>query len=278
MNISLQGLVVLLLFVAPGFLYSRAYLAARPRYGRAPELFQQTVLAVVGSALIHAFLISLVAVGILSYVAFTRDNPVVQEFFRVPTTVMDAPIAGVATYLLIAAIYVALSLVLARQAGARLGRLFPEHVPRWYRFVSGGDPPEQVLLWYTTLVEEPIRLGITTPRVVAWLRSGERFEGDEIGERDELAGRVGAHVDQFEVPGGPLVVVFGLELDVVLLALMDVGRHPARTHQRLQGTSDFPYRDPEISGAVGVDEDLDLWFGRGVVRIHRSQAGVVGGP
>lgn len=178
MSIDLQGLVVLLLFIAPGFLYSRAYLAARPRYQRAPDLFQQTVLAVVGSTLIHASLIGGLALGALVYTAWTRRAPLVRELFYIPATIADAPVSVVVTYSLIAVIYITASLILARRTGAWLGRLLPERAPRWYRFLAGGDPPEQVLLWYSTLVEEPLRRGIITPRVVAWLRSGERFEGN----------------------------------------------------------------------------------------------------
>lgn len=186
MSIDLQGLVLLLLFIAPGFLYSRAYLAARPRYQRAPDLFEQTVLAVVGSTLIHASLIGSLALGVLVYIGWTRRTPLVRELFYVPATAADAPVPVVAAYSLITAIYITASLILARRAGAWLGRLLPERAPRWYQFLAGGDPPEQVLLWYSTLVEEPLRRGMLTPRVVAWLRSGERFEGNLVEFRLSL--------------------------------------------------------------------------------------------
>ncbi len=184
MSIDLQGMVVLLLFIAPGFLYSRAYLAARPRYQRAPDLFQQTVLAVVGSTFIHAVLISVLALsaflGALVYTLWTGRIAIIQEIVYVPSTAADAPVLVVSAYSLITAIYIVTSLILARRAGAWLGRLLPERTPRWYRFLAGSDPPERVLLWYKTLFEEPLRRGIITPRVVAWLRSGERFEGNLV--------------------------------------------------------------------------------------------------
>jgi hypothetical protein len=177
MSVDLQGLVVLLLFIAPGFLYSRAYLAARPRYRREPNLFEQTVLAVVGSTLIHASLIGILALGVLIYTILARSAPSVQDLFSIPATLPDAPISIVATYSLIAAIYITISLMLAQRIGAWLGDLISKH-PHWHRFLPGGDPPEQVLLWYRTLVEEPLKRGISRPCVVAWLRSGERFEGN----------------------------------------------------------------------------------------------------
>jgi hypothetical protein len=199
MSINLQGLVLLLLFIAPGFLYSRAYLAARPRYQRAPDVFEQTVLAVVGSTLIHAGLIGGLSLVVLVYTARTGYAPRVRDLLFVPATLADAPVSVVAIYALVAAIYITASLILARRAGAWLGRLLPERAPFWYRLLAGGDPPERVLLWYSTLVEEPARQGISTPRVVAWLRSGEHFEGN--------------------------LVKFGLSLDeanVIELALEDV--------------------------------------------------------
>jgi hypothetical protein len=177
MSIDLKGLIALLLFIAPGFLYLRAYLAARPRYQRAPDLFQQTVLAVVGSTLIHSILVGIIAIGILAYAVWTGRDPIVREFFPIPTTAAEARVSVVAIYSLVATIYIAVSLILARRAGAWLGRLLPERTPKWYRILAGNVPTEQVLLWYTTLVEEPLRRGATRPRLVVWLRSGERFEG-----------------------------------------------------------------------------------------------------
>jgi hypothetical protein len=51
----------------------------------------------------------------------------------------------VAAYSLLAAIYITISLILARRVGDWLGRLSPERTPRrLYRFLAGGDPPEQV--------------------------------------------------------------------------------------------------------------------------------------
>jgi hypothetical protein len=79
MGVGLEGLVALLLFIAPGFLYSRSYLAARPHFQRVPELFQQTVLAVVGSALIHAGLLSISALLVLIYSVVTGHNPLCQD-------------------------------------------------------------------------------------------------------------------------------------------------------------------------------------------------------
>jgi len=187
MTVDLQGLVLLLLFIAPGFLYSRAYLAARPRYRRSPDVFEQTVLAVVGSAFVHALLIGLIGslvLGILALIYAVREGhaPLVRELFYIPpATAADVPVLVVALYLIVAAIYVTLSMVFARRAGAWFGHSLPKRAPRLYRLLTGSDPPEQeVLLWYSTLFEEPLQHGAKNPRVVAWLRSGERFEGNLV--------------------------------------------------------------------------------------------------
>lgn len=136
MSFDLQGLVLLLLFIAPGFLYSRAYLAARPRYQREPNLFEQTVLAVAGSTAIHAGLIGGLSLTVLIYAASTRRTPLIRQLLFIPTTLADAPVPVVATYSLIAAGYITTSLILARRVGAWLGRLVPERAPRWYRFLA----------------------------------------------------------------------------------------------------------------------------------------------
>jgi len=239
MSVDLQGLILLLLFIAPGFLYSRAYLAARPRYQRAPDLFQQTVLAVVGSTLIHASLIGGLALGVLVYTAWTRRALLVREFFYIPATAVDAPVSVVATYSLIAVIYITASLILARRAGVWLGRLLPERVPRWYRFLAGSDPPEQVLLWYSTLVEEPLRRGIVTPRVVAWLRSGERFEGNLV---------------ELRIPVG--------ETDVIELALENVTFHATEPVRSKPSASRASKPTPLPHHRVLLKSGDILWLGR----------------
>jgi len=176
MNIDLHGLIVLLLFLAPGFLYSRAYLRAKPRYQRTPDLFQQTVLAVAGSALIHAGLIAIVAFLVFIITILTGHNPLFEELLY--TSIAEIPLRSVTGYLLFGAFYIASSLFLAGGCGTLLGSLTPERIPRWLQILFGIEPSEQVLLWYSTFVEEPLRAGIVRSHMVVWLRSGERFEGN----------------------------------------------------------------------------------------------------
>jgi hypothetical protein len=174
MGINWQGLLLFLFFIAPGFLYSRAYLATRPRYRRFLHVFEQMVVALVGSTLIHASLISAVAVVVLVHSQFTGNDPFIRDLF--PTPLADAPVSVGARYSLIVVAYITASLLLAQRVGTWLG----EHAPRWYRFLAGDDPPKHVLLWYSTLVEEPLRSEVGRPRLVVRLRNGESFEGDLV--------------------------------------------------------------------------------------------------
>lgn len=174
MSINLQGIIALLLLIAPGFLYSRAYLAAKPRYQKTPDLFQQIVLAVVGSSLIHACFITFLAIAVFIYTSAAGHNFLIREF--IPDQFTDMTIRSLAFYSLFIAFYITFSLMLANHLGKRLG----QHRSRLFSIFGGGYPPEPIILWYSTLVEEPFQQDIASPRIIAWLRSGERFEGDLV--------------------------------------------------------------------------------------------------
>ena len=49
LNLNLESIVLLLFFIAPGFVFTRTYTAYRPRYFRQPSAFEQFVLAIVSS-------------------------------------------------------------------------------------------------------------------------------------------------------------------------------------------------------------------------------------
>jgi hypothetical protein len=193
MSINLQGVIFLLLFIAPGFLFSQSYLASRPRYYRQPDVFEQTVLSAVGSVLIHVCLTGILAGFALLYRLLSGHSPLTGEILASRNSLADYPLHVLAGYTLAAAIYLLLSLLLARRLGLALGKIEPEQAPRWYVRLLGQAPPGQVLLWYTALYEEPLRRGVDSPRLVAWLRNGERFEGDLATLR--LAGGEGNTVE-----------------------------------------------------------------------------------
>lgn len=186
MNVGLQweGLILLLLFVAPGFVFTRRYLAFRPpRYFRPPDAFEQMVIVIIASTLIHVGLLGSVATLILVHWLVTGKVVSLQDLLAPPGILLDLwsyPLPTLAGYVLAMALYLALSLFVARRAGEYLGKLAPERLPRWCKALLGANPPEQVLLWHRMLIEEPMEQGVFSPRVSVWMRSGERFEGNLI--------------------------------------------------------------------------------------------------
>jgi hypothetical protein len=175
-DLQLQGFVLLLTFIAPGFLFSRSYTAFRPRYYRAPDVFEQTVMTVVASTLIHTLFVGILSLLALVYWGFRGQSPLLRDVLDVP--LKNYPLWMLTVNALVVVVYLLLSLVFAYRTGAFLGRLSAEEYPRWLSRFLGERPPESVLLWYTVLREEPIKLEVFPPRVITWLRSGERFEGD----------------------------------------------------------------------------------------------------
>jgi amino acid transporter len=171
-DLQWQGLVLLLIFVAPGFLFSRSYTAFRPRYYRTPDVLEQIVLSVVASTLIHALFMGILALLALAYWAYWNLRgwpPLLRDVLVIP--LRDYPLWMLTVNALIAVAYLLLSLVFAYRAGAFLGRLSAEGVPHWLRWILGRIPPDSVLLWHTVLQEEPIKRGVFPPRLVTWLRS-----------------------------------------------------------------------------------------------------------
>jgi hypothetical protein len=183
-DLQFQGLALLLIFIAPGFLFSRSYAAFRPRYHRSPDVFEQMVLSVVASTLIHALFVGILAVGEFIYWTYWRLkgwSPLLKDALSTPLE--DYPLSHITGYALLATIYVLFGLTLAYRTGAFLGRLSAEQVPRWLGRILGPRPPEGILLWHTVLQEEPIKQGIFPPRLNIRLRSGENFEGNLVSLR-----------------------------------------------------------------------------------------------
>ena len=65
LSLNLESIILLLFFIAPGFVFTRTYTAYRPRYYREAHAFEQFVLAIVGSTIIHAVLLTLIALAVL---------------------------------------------------------------------------------------------------------------------------------------------------------------------------------------------------------------------
>jgi hypothetical protein len=178
LSLNIESIILLLIFIAPGFLYMRTYTAYRPRYYRAPNNFAQFVLAIVGSVIIHATILTGIALGLVGYWAITGRVIYVDHIFYTTIPFSSYPLSMLAVYVLVGVLYLALSLVLARRFAAFLGSRIGPNRPRWWKRIMGEDPPEPFLLWHTVLQIEPLLLDLIPPHLEIQLRSGEYFEGD----------------------------------------------------------------------------------------------------
>jgi hypothetical protein len=178
LNFNFESIVLLLFFIAPGFLFTRTYTAYRPRYYRAPNTFTQIVLAIVGSAIIHATTLTAVAVGLLLYWLSLGRPAYTLTLFNPNVPLSNYTLPQLSLLIFASIIYLAVSLVLARRFATFFGRRPISIRPRWWRFILGDDPPEPTLLWHTMLQIEPYELDLIPPQLTIQMRSGEYFEGD----------------------------------------------------------------------------------------------------
>jgi hypothetical protein len=178
LGLDIQSIILLLIFIAPGFLFTRTYTAYRPRYYTEPNPFAQFVLAIVGSAIIHATIFTGIALGLLGYWAVTGQMIYVNSIVDLSVPLNNYPLPVLAGFMLVIFLYLALSLVLARQFAAFLGYRTTPNRPGWWKFLMGQDPPEPFLLWHTILQIEPFQLDLIPPRLTLQLRNGDYFEGD----------------------------------------------------------------------------------------------------
>ncbi|HEY85101.1 MAG TPA: hypothetical protein G4N96_08340, partial [Chloroflexi bacterium] len=65
-GLDIQGVILFFIFVTPGFLFTRTFLAYRPRYYKAPSTFEQVALSLTGSALIHSTFLGVATLAILA--------------------------------------------------------------------------------------------------------------------------------------------------------------------------------------------------------------------
>ena len=180
MSLSLnpEGIVLLLFFLAPGFLFTRTYTAYRPRYYRTPEPFEQTVLAVVGSAIIHGTLLTGIALGLTAFWLIQGQLLYVSDIIGPPMPLEAYPLPVLAFIIFMAILYLAVSLILARRFATFLGFRTAANRPRWWKLLLDDDPPEPFLLWHTILQVEPLNLNLIPPHLTLQMRNGEYFEGD----------------------------------------------------------------------------------------------------
>jgi hypothetical protein len=239
LNLNIESIILLLVFIAPGFLFTRTYTAYRPRYYTAPNAFAQFILAIVGSAIIHATLFTGIAIGLISYRLISDQTVFVSNFFYHNIPIANYPLPTLAIYMLAFIIYLALSLVLARRFAAFLGYSTVANRPRWWDMIMGEDPPEPFLLWHTILQIEPLQLDLIPPHINVQLRNGEYFEGDLYQMR-----------------------LVGDEENTVELALRNISRRS--TPPDYEGEADIPTPDLEpLPNQVILLKSADiLWLTR----------------
>jgi hypothetical protein len=178
LSFNLESIILLLFFVAPGFLFTRTYTAYRPRYYRTPDAFEQAVLAVVGSVIIHGTLMTGIAIGLTAFWLVRGQLLYVRDIIGPPMPLDRYPLPVVAFVIFMAIFYLAVSLILARRFATFLGFRTAANRPRWWKLLLDEDPPEPFLLWHTILQVEPLQLNLIPPHLIIQMRNGEVFEGD----------------------------------------------------------------------------------------------------
>ncbi len=152
---DLPSFLLLLLFIAPGFLFARAYWRDLPRYYRDPNLFQETISAIIASTAIHFLLL----------VPFTLIAAVSPEFRSWAIALLTDPLSKstptVSPFNLpLLAMYPVVSLGVGWLGGLLWRRRSP--------------PP--LLPWWANLVAEAQARGQTI-RLHVRLRNGEQYVG-----------------------------------------------------------------------------------------------------
>ncbi len=230
LSLNIESIFLLIFFIAPGFLFTRTYTAYRPRYYRAPNTFTQLVLAIVGSAVIHAILLTGIAIGLLIYWLAVGQPTYANNLFSptVPLSSFTFPALALTIFGVI--MYLALSLILARRLATFLGRQPILTRPRWWRLLMGDDPPEPELLWHKVLQIEPLQLNLIPPQLAIQMRDGDYFEGDLylmrlVGDEEntvELALRNVSHRPKSSNTDSPASDLSPLPNQVILLRSTDI--------------------------------------------------------
>ena len=164
LNLQFEGLLLLLLFIAPGFLFLRTFSHTRGapysryHYRQEQTLVDQIVLCVIASVIIHVTISLFVFVPIMFYVwRFKRSAPLRNLFPPLPSYLAAHFVILVAVF----TVYVVLTLVLAWMGGRFCGKRFPLPEP----------------LWLKLLISEPLATGNVPIQLTVRLRNGEEYTG-----------------------------------------------------------------------------------------------------
>lgn len=234
LSLNLESIILFLFFIAPGFLFTRTYIAYRPRYYRPVDAFERLVLAIIGSVVIHASIFAGIGLGLVVYWLSGAQVVYLDMLFLPATPLAAYPAPLLALIILIYILYLALSLVLARRFATFLGRRTGPGLPGWWQAIMGPEPPEPFLLWHSILQVEPLQLNLIPPHLTVHMRNGAYFEGDLshmrlVGDEDntvELALRnvvySAVSPGRVETPEKPVAGLQPLPNQVVLLKSTDI--------------------------------------------------------
>lgn len=239
MNVALevQQIILFFIFVAPGFFFSRTYFPFRPiQYYKQRSIFEQTALALIGSAAIHGALLSVVTLVVLLARTATGQALTLRNFLNLNTDLADMSLSRLSVYLVALLGYLFISLIVARRMGIFFGKGWT-HKSRWWTRIIGEDLPENLLFWPEILQAEALQKGILSPKVIVRLRNGDTFEGA---------------LNRLKLVGD--------EEDTVELALTDVQHY---------GAPDQPHT-PQLKNHIVLLQSKDiLWISR-IDRDHHS--------
>jgi len=223
--LEIQQVIIFFIFVAPGFLFSRTYLPFRPiQYYKQTTLFEQSALALVGSAIIHGILLSIAALVILVGQAMSQQPLTLSQLVDPNVPLAQVPLPMLAWYLFVSAGYLLLSLVVSRRAAIFFGRRTASRQQWWTRII-GENPPENTLFWPVILQREALQKGILAPRITIRLRNGDTFEGHLnrmklVGDEDDTIELAITQVTYHAASAGTFSPA--LEDNIVLLQSKDI--------------------------------------------------------
>jgi hypothetical protein len=205
MQLTLETLILVLVFIAPGFLYSQTHAAIRRHYHRAPSAFEQTVSSVIASSLVHIYLLTVFALA--AFISAWRYGYPIPPLRWLLTGTLGEPILGA-----IIILYFCLSLYVAWVSGFFWG---------WRASSS---------LWHTLLVRAPLLKGNYPPVISLQLRNRDLYRGtlyqllpvDDEANTIELALVNARYQRSFTVEGRQVLYEVPERQAMVLLKSSDV--------------------------------------------------------
>lgn len=150
------SLLLILLFVAPGFLYTRAYWQDSFHYEHEPSDFQQIIISIIASTIIHLILVTLISSIVLLWPALQR------WLISISTWQFNTPpsLSGLGFTLLLLSFYLSMSLI-----SGWLGGLF----------IRQRKPPPLRSGWVGLIAKSQARE--KDVRLRLHLHNGEQYQG-----------------------------------------------------------------------------------------------------